>query len=285
MSLEGKVAIVTGGGRGIGRAIALDFAKSGADVVVAARTISEIESVASEIRGLGRQSLAIPTDMMKETDIKNLINQTHEQFGKIDILVNNAGLSAGSNFVIDMKTADWDRIMNVNLRGVFIATREVLKKMKSQKSGRIITISSGFGIEGQPAISAYGASKAGVILFFDSLSKEQHWAKVYVINPGLIDTKLAERSVGKKDPPEIIGPIASYLASDECKLKSGTVVKRLQLDNLKAAILPLIEGKNYASWKDLLQEIKPKLNEKILRNLEKYKKMLPFLFWDQLESK
>ena len=132
MSLEGKVAIVTGGGRGIGRAIALDLAKNGADIVLAARTVSEIESVAAEVRALGRQAVAIPTDMMKETEIINLINQTHEQFGKIDILVNNAGASGGAA-VIDMKTEDWDRIITVNLRGVFIATREALKKMKLQK--------------------------------------------------------------------------------------------------------------------------------------------------------
>ncbi|NVM27878.1 MAG: SDR family oxidoreductase [Candidatus Helarchaeota archaeon] len=282
MTLEGKVAIVTGGGRGIGRAIALDLAKNGADIVVAARTISEIESVAAEVRALGRQAVVIPTDMTKETDIMNLINQTHEQFGKIDILVNNAGVS-GAAPVIDMKTEDWDRIINVNLRGVFIATREALKKMKPQRSGRIISISSGFGIEGQPFISAYGASKAGVILFSNALSKELHWAKVYVINPGLIDTKLAERSAGKKDPPEIIGPIASYLASDECKLKSGTVVKRLQLDNVKAAIVPLIQGHKYPTLKALLKDVEPQVTEKIKRNIEKYKKMLAFLFQEYLD--
>lgn len=282
MYLEGKVAIVTGGGRGIGRAIALDFAENGADVVVAARTSTEIKSVAAKIKEMGRQSLAIPTDMTKEVDILNLVNQTYDKFGKIDVLVNNAGTAAPS-FVIDMKTEDWDQVINVNLRGVFIATREVLKKMKLQKQGCIISISSGFGIEGQPTASAYGASKAGVILFSDALSKELSWVKVYVLNPGLIDTKLAEKSPGKKESPEIISPIIVYLASDECKLPSGTVVKRLQLDNLKAAVLPLIRGKKFLDRKALLQEITPKLSEKILRNVKKYKHMFPFLFDEYIE--
>jgi len=283
MSLEGKVALITGAGRGIGKAIALDFAKNGADVVVAARTTAEIESVAAEIRKLGRQALAIPTDMTQESDIQNLVSQTQKKFGKIDILVNNAGVS-DVGFIMEMKTEDWDRVITVNLRGVFIATREVLKIMKEQKSGRIISISSGFGIEGQPTLAAYGASKAGVIIFSDVLSKEVRFVKVYVINPGLIDTKLAVRAPGKKDPPEIIGPIATYLASDECKLPSGTIVKRLQLDSLKAAISPLIQGRTFTNWESLLQEIQPKLNEKILNNIEKYQKMLPFLFKDYIKS-
>ena len=279
MSLEGKVGVITGGGRGIGRAIALDFARNGADVVVAARTVTEIEKVADAVRALGREALAVPTDMTKESDIKNLITKAQEKFGKIDILVNNAGVS-GADFVMDMKTEDWDRIINVNLRGVFIATREALKVMKPQKSGRIISISSGFGIEGQVTLSAYGASKAGVILFSDALAKELRWVKVYVINPGLIDTKLAERVPGEKDSPEIIGPIASFLASDQCKLPSGTVVKRLQLDSLKEIISPLLEGKTYADWKAIYQEMKPNLGHKIIRNIEKYKKLIPFIITD-----
>jgi 3-oxoacyl-[acyl-carrier protein] reductase len=283
MSLEGKVALVTGAGRGIGKAIALDFAKNGADVVVAARTTAEIESVAGEIRKLGRQALAIPTDMTQESNIQNLVSQTHAKFGKIDILVNNAGVS-DVGFIMEMKTEDWDRVLNVNLRGVFIATREVLQRMKEQKSGRIISISSGFGIEGQPTLAAYGASKAGVILFSDVLSKEVRFVKVYVINPGLIDTKLAVRAPGKKDPPEIIGPIATYLASDDCKLPSGTIVKRLQLDSLKAAIVPLIQGRIFPSWKTIFQEIQPKLNDKVLKNVEKYEKILPFLFKEYIKS-
>ncbi|MFX0140849.1 MAG: SDR family NAD(P)-dependent oxidoreductase [Candidatus Hodarchaeota archaeon] len=282
MNLEGKVAVVTGGGRGIGKAIAIDFAKNGADVVVAARTVSEIENVAEEIRKLGQKSLAIRTDMTKEEDIKDLISKSFEEFNKIDILVNNAGVS-GASPIAKMKTKEWDLIMAVNLRGVMIATREVLKIMKKQKSGCIINISSGFGIEGQLYLSAYGVSKAGLLLFANVLAKEEKHVKVYTINPGLIDTRLAGGSLGKKEPPEIIGPIASYLASDENKLLSGTVVKRIQLDNMKAAISPLIQGRTYSDWKTLFKEINHQLSEKILRNIKKYNKMMPFLFRDYLK--
>ncbi len=282
MSLEGKVAIVTGGGRGIGKAIALDFARNSSDVVVAARTVSEIENVRDEIHKLGRKSLSIRTDMTKEEDIKALISKTFEEFNKIDILVNNAGVSGGSP-IAKMKTSEWDLIMNVNLRGAFIATRESLNIMKKQKSGCIINISSGFGIEGQLYLSAYGVSKAGLLLFADVLAKEEKHVKVYTINPGLIDTRLAGASPGRKDPPEIIGPIASYLASNENKLPSGTVVKRIQLDNMKATITPLIQGRTYPDWKTLFKDIKPQLNEKILRNIKKYNKMMPFVFRESLK--
>ncbi|MHA1360501.1 MAG: SDR family NAD(P)-dependent oxidoreductase [Candidatus Helarchaeota archaeon] len=277
MSLDEKVAIVTGGGRGIGKAIALDFARNGANVVVAARTVAEIEEVASQIRALGRESYAIRTDMTKEDDIKTLVKQTYEKFGMIDILVNNAGVSTGVE-IKDMKTETWDLILNVNLRGVFLTTRETLKIMEKQRSGHIINISSGFGIEGQPYFSAYGASKAGVLLFSDVLAKENRFIKVYVINPGLIDTKMAEAAPGAKTPPEVIAPIATFLASDMNKLPSGTVVKRLQLDALKEAISPLIQGRTFPNQSAFLKEIEPKLNPKILRNIKKYRKMLPFLF-------
>jgi len=283
MSLEGKLALITGGGRGIGRAIALDFARYGADVVVAARTISEIESVASDIRELGRQALAIPTDMTDETSIQNLVSITYETFGKIDILVNNAGISLAAP-VIEMKTEDFDRVMTVNLRGMFICTRETLRIMKKQKSGTIISISSGFGIEGQALLSAYSASKAGILLFSDVLSKEERRIKVYVITPGLIDTQMTESLLGKKYPPEAISSLATYLVLPENKFPSGTVIKQIQVDNIKDAIFPLIQGRTFSDWNTLFQEVAPKLGEKNLRNIEKYKIMMPYIFKDYLES-
>ena len=119
-----------------------------------------------------------------------------------------------------------------------------------------------------------------MIRFSDALSKELRWLKVYVINPGLIDTKLAEQAPGEKTSPDIIGPIASFLASDQCKVPSGTVVKRLQLDALKEIISPLLKGKTYTNWKTIYQEMKPNLGHKIIRNIEKYKKMIPFIISD-----
>jgi 3-oxoacyl-[acyl-carrier protein] reductase len=282
MSLEGKLAVITGGGRGIGKAIALDFAKYGADVVVAARTTAEIESVAAEIRNMGRQSVAIPTDMTNEQSIQNLISKSYETFGKIDILVNNAGISFLAA-VIDMKTEDFDQLIAVNLRGMFICTREALRIMKKQKQGRIINISSGFGIEGQPMLSAYCASKAGILLFSDSLSKEERKVQVYVINPGLIETKMTENLQGKKESPEVIAKIATYLAFPENKFPSGMVIKQLQLDNIKAVIAPLIQGRTFPDWNTLFQGVKSKLDAKILGNIEKYKVMLSYWFKEYLQ--
>lgn len=283
MSLAGKLALVTGGGRGIGRAIALDFALHGADIVVAARTKPEIESVAAEIHDLGRESIAIPTDMTDEASIQNLVFKTFETYGKIDILVNNAGVTIVVP-VIDMKTEDFDRVMNVNVRGMFICTRETLPIMKKQKYGTIINISSGFGIEGQPLLSAYCASKAAILLFSDSLSKEERRIKVYVINPGLIDTQMATIESGQKYPPEAIATIATYLASPENKFPSGMVIKQLQLEYIKEAINPLIQGRTYSDFSALFKDVKKELNEKILRNIEKYKIMMPYIFKDYLES-
>ena len=282
MSLEGKLAVITGGGRGIGKAIALDFAKYGADVVVAARSIAEIESVAAEICNMGRQSIAIPTDMTREQSIQNLISKSYEKFGKIDILVNNAGISHTAA-IIDMKTEDFDRVITVNLRGMFICTREVLRIMKKQKQGCIINISSGFGIEGQPLLSAYCASKAGILLFSDSLSKEERKVKVYVINPGLIETKMTENLQGKKESPEVIAKIATYLALPENKFPTGMVIKQLQLDNIKVTVAPLIQGRTFADWNTLFQEVKSKLDAKILGNIEKYKVILSYWFKEYLK--
>jgi NAD(P)-dependent dehydrogenase (short-subunit alcohol dehydrogenase family) len=282
MSLEGKLALITGGVRGIGKAIALDFAKYGADIVVAARTTSEIDGVANEIQNMGRKSLAIPTDMTDERSIQNLVSKTFEAFGKIDILVNNAGVSTVAP-VIDMKTEDFDQVIAVNLRGMFICTRETLRVMKKQKQGCIINISSGFGIEGQPMLSAYCASKAGILLFSDSLSKEERKVKVYVINPGLIETKMTESLGGKKESPEVISKIATYLALPENKFPSGMVIKQLQLDNIKAAVAPLIQGRTFPNWNTLFQEVKSKLDAKILGNIEKYKVILSYWFKEYLQ--
>jgi NAD(P)-dependent dehydrogenase (short-subunit alcohol dehydrogenase family) len=282
MSLEGKVAVITGGGRGIGKAIALDFAKYGADIVVAARTTSEIDAVANEVLKMGRKALAIPTDMTKEQSIQNLISKSYENFGKIDILVNNAGISFAAA-VVDMKTEDFDNLMTVNLRGMFICTREALRFMRKQKQGCIINISSGFGIEGQPMLSAYCASKAGILLFSDSLSKEERKVKVYVINPGLIETKMTESLGGKKESPDVIAKIATYLALPENKFPTGMVIKQLQLDNIKAAVTPLIEGRTFPNWTALFQEVKSKLDAKILGNIEKYKVMLSYWFKEYIQ--
>ncbi len=141
-SLEGKVAIVTGGSKGIGREIALVFAEAGADVVVSSRGLdSSLEDVAEEVRALGRRSLAIPADLSKKSDIERMVQRAVDEFGVIDILVNNAGTLLVAPFVKHTEE-DWDRIMDINLKGYYLCSQAVVRKMLEQKRGNIINVAS-----------------------------------------------------------------------------------------------------------------------------------------------
>lgn len=195
MKLAEKKAIVTGGGRGIGRAIALTLAREGADVAVCARTPADVEKVADEMRQMGRDSLGIRTDISKEEDVENLRDRVVEAFGHVDILVNNAAAFAGAH-VVDMRIEDWDRVLNTNLRGPFLVTRAFLPSMIEQEQGSIINISSTSGKRGDPGSSAYCASKFGLMGFSHSLLYEVRTQniRVIVVSPSRVDTSLAEPS-------------------------------------------------------------------------------------------
>jgi 3-oxoacyl-[acyl-carrier protein] reductase len=189
MQLEGKIAIVTGAGRGIGKAIALALAKNGSDIVVAARTQSEIANTTKEIEKLGRKSLAIPTDVSDENDVQNLIQKTIQQFGRIDILVNNAGIGSFGK-VQDLSVRDFDRMWAVNMRGVFLCTRAVLPHMTKQNSGDIVIISSLAGRNAFIGGAGYAATKWALIGFSRCLMLEvrEHNIRTVVICPGSVDT-------------------------------------------------------------------------------------------------
>ena len=144
MRLKDQVAIVTGGGRGIGRSIALTFANEGANVAVIARTESEIESVKQEILNLGSKAIAIKTDVTDESQVISMVQRVMDEFGRIDILINNAGFAKHA-YIQDISNELWDTTINVNLRGIMLCTRAVYKQMMKQKSGYIINISSGAG--------------------------------------------------------------------------------------------------------------------------------------------
>jgi NAD(P)-dependent dehydrogenase (short-subunit alcohol dehydrogenase family) len=240
-SLEGKIALVTGASRGIGRAIAIGFAEAGADVAVAARTEGDLETLAKEIDAAGRRALVIPTDVRDRAAIQAMVDRTVDEFGKLDVLVNNAG---GSNFMsplVALRPEGWDKMRALNLDSVFHATQIGAQAMLASGGGSIIQISSVAGISGAQGLSFYSAAKGGVRLFTQAVAKELAGSHVRVnsIAPGWIDTPLNEwmtsdeatlREAEKMIPmgrigtaEEIVGA-AIYLASDAASFVTGTTL-------------------------------------------------------------
>ena len=208
--LSNNVAIVTGARGGIGRVIALELAKAGADIVVCDRIVDDgrLEGVGKEIKSLGRHSLAVATDVRIPEQVDNLVKQTVDRFGKIDILVNNAG----ANFrclVEDMTPNGWDTIINTNLKGTFLCSQAVGKVMIQQKKGKIINIASISGIDGSVRGAHYGASKAAIINFTKSLAMEwaQYNINVNAIAPGRIETEWLKANTDPEVLEELIKAI------------------------------------------------------------------------------
>jgi NAD(P)-dependent dehydrogenase (short-subunit alcohol dehydrogenase family) len=200
VKLKDKVAIITGGGTGIGKAISLAFANEGAAVVVAARNLSRLEEVAKDIRARGGRAKAIQTDIADHEQVKRMVAQTIDEFGQIDILVNNAARGTFNNAdVADMNLDEWHNLLAVNLTGTMLCSREVLKYMIPRKSGNIINISSVAGLSGVPRESPYSASKWGVIGFTETLAIEagKFGIRVNCISPGATRTKEFEDWVKK----------------------------------------------------------------------------------------
>lgn len=227
--LQGKKALVTGGARGIGAAIATAFAREGADVAVVDLKLHAAEERVAELKSFGGKTFAVAADVSDEAQVSAAVRSVTDAFGSIDILVNNAGIDTTS-VVAEMDTAMWDEMMAVNLRSVFLCTRAVLKPMIAQKFGRIINISSQLGHKGAPEMAHYAAAKAGVIGFTRSLAYEvaRDGVTVNAICPGPIETdlfralpedwrkrKLNELPIGRAGRVEEIAPTAVMLASQE----------------------------------------------------------------------
>jgi 3-oxoacyl-[acyl-carrier protein] reductase len=190
--LAGKVALITGGTRGIGLAVARSLADDGASVVVSGRDPGRLESAAKELEGLGASVLAVAADAAKREDADRLVEAAKERFGRIDVLVNNAGITR-DQLLVRMKDDDWDQVLDTNLRGVFLMTRAVGKVMMRQKSGRIVNISSAAGAMGNAGQVNYSAAKGGVIGLTKACARElAHWnILVNAVAPGLIETDMA----------------------------------------------------------------------------------------------
>ena len=219
MNLQGKVAIVTGGGRGIGRATALALADAGADVVVAARTEVEIAEVAKAVRARGREALAVVADVTNESDVEALVQRTLATFGRVDILVNNAGAS-GRREVAELSREDWERTLAVNATGTFLCSRAVVPVMRRQRGGRIVNVVSGNGRQGQARAAAYSAAKFAVMGFAQSLAQEVRDDNITVscVLPGPADTALRMASTPDEDKslilrPEDVAEVIVFVAS------------------------------------------------------------------------
>ncbi len=200
MKLKAQGAIVTGAGRGIGRAVALTFAREGARVALAARTASELEAVARQIVTSGGRALAVPTDVTQEASVSALVEKALAEFGRVEILVTAAGVATFGPLA-DTKTEDWDRMLAVNLKGVFLACRAVLPVMMRQGRGTIINIVSVAAKRAIPGGAAYAASKRGVLGLTRVLAEEMrpHGVRVGALCPGAVDTGLWD---SVPDPPE-----------------------------------------------------------------------------------
>lgn len=230
-SLQGKVALVTGGSRGIGKAIALAFAEQGADVIVASRKIQDLEPVAAEIKALGRKGLAVASHVAKVEDTKNLIEQIKKEFGRLDILVNNAGTNPYSGPLLDAEEWAWDVTNNVNLKGPFLLSLMAARMMKEQGGGNIINVSSAAGLR-PSSLHIYSVTKAGLVMLTRVMAQEfaRYKIRVNAICPGVVQTRLSEM-LWKNNPnpeglpqPEDIAGTAVWLASDASKHVNGEAI-------------------------------------------------------------
>jgi len=198
--LDNKTALVTGGGRGIGRAIALALAAAGCDVAVASRTVGEIKSVVSEIEKTGQRGLAVRTDLSKPVEVVQMIEKTLGELGHIDILISNAGIAIFKP-LLDLTVEDWDKTMNINLRGAFLCAQKVAEVMIKQRSGTIITICSSASKKAYPNQAAYVASKHGLLGLSKGLNLElkPYGIKVHAICPGGVNTQLTAEARPETD--------------------------------------------------------------------------------------
>ena len=216
--LKDQVAIITGAGRGIGAATAIALANQGVHIVLAAKTSREIEIVADRVRSIGRQALAVPTDVSKKEQVDALATEAYQTFGKVDILVNNAGVAI-HNPIPEIELSDWQTTLDVNLTGVFLCTQAVFGNMCRQKSGHIINISSTAGLQGYADFSTYSASKFGVIGFTQSTFAEgkRHGVKAYAVCPGPTDTKMRRDNhvddLTKLSQPEDVANLIVFLVN------------------------------------------------------------------------
>lgn len=239
--LSGRVAIITGASRGIGRAIALRYAQAGAKVVVASRKLEGVEAVAAEIRGGGGEALAVAAHVGEEQAVEALVDRAVKTFGGVDIAVNNAATNPHFGAMLDATTSQWDKILEVNLRGAFLLIQRVAPHMKARGAGKIINMASVAGLRPSPAMGIYSVSKAGLIMLTQVMARElgSYNIQVNALAPGVIKTRLssalwqtpeiADRVVdstplGRLGEPQDIVGAALFLASSQSDYITGVTL-------------------------------------------------------------
>ena len=238
MSLEKNVALVTGGGQGIGRAIVLALAEAGANIVVSDLQGDRAEVVAKEVAQLGREALALRTDVSRSAEVEEMVATAQKKWGRLDILVNNAGVTR-DGLLLRMKEDDWDLVLSVNLKGTFLCTKQVLAIMSKQRNGRIVNIASVVGVAGNIGQANYAASKAAVIGFTKTTAREYAGRGITAnaVAPGFIDTMmtrglsdetkqklLQQIPLGRLGSPEEVAGVVRFLVSREASYITGQVI-------------------------------------------------------------
>ncbi|KAF0995697.1 3-oxoacyl-[acyl-carrier-protein] reductase [Geobacillus sp. TFV-3] len=234
--LEGKIALVTGASRGIGRAVALELARQGANVAVNyAGSEAKANEVVEAIRSLGREAIAVQADVARAEDVERMVKTTIDHFGRLDILVNNAGITR-DNLLMRMKEEEWDAVINTNLKGVFLCTKAATRPMMKQRYGRIINIASVVGVMGNPGQANYVAAKAGVIGLTKTAARELASRNITVnaVAPGFITTDMTEAlspelkaemlkqiPLARFGEPDDIARVVAFLASDAASYMTG----------------------------------------------------------------
>lgn len=236
MTLNGKIALVTGASRGIGREIALELARQGANVAVNyAGSEAKANEVVDEIKALGQEAFAVKCDVSNNEEVTAMVKETIDRFGKLDILVNNAGITK-DNLLMRMKEEEWDDVISINLKGVFLCTKAVTRQMMKQRVGRIINIASIVGVSGNPGQANYVAAKAGVIGLTKTTAKELASRNITVnaIAPGFIITDMTDKltddlkaemlkqiPLARLGEPKDIAKMTAFLASDDSSYITG----------------------------------------------------------------
>ncbi len=238
LSLEGKIALVTGGARGIGKEIALVLAKEGANIALCDVNLEEAEKTVKEIQDLGRESLAFKADVTDLKQVQDIVDKILDKFKRLDILINNAGITR-DGLILRMSEEDWDKVIAVNLKGCFICTKVASKVMLKQRSGKIVNLASIIGIIGNAGQANYAASKAGIIGLTKSVAKElaSRGVCVNAIAPGFINTEmtaklpeevqknmLANIPLGRFGEPKDVANLTLFLSSESSSYITGQVI-------------------------------------------------------------